>query len=122
MEQHFSVEKIEKLKRANQRLLLDDKLGRDIIFVYCPPKVGSTSLVSSLRIFGNKKYIVLHVHNEKMLEVLYDIKDITINEIIQYNSLLGKRIFVFDVYRHPVEHKISIFFEKLEKFHSQLAI
>jgi len=116
----FSSDKIQKLKSANERLLINDKSNeprdRNIIFVYCPPKVGSTSLVSSLRLFGYERYNVLHIHNESILKVLYNI-DVTINELIKYNSLLGKNVYVIDIYRSPIEQKISIFFEKLEKFH-----
>jgi hypothetical protein len=42
----------------------------NILFVYTPPKVGSTSLVSSLRFSASHKYLILHVHNETMLNVL----------------------------------------------------
>ena len=116
----FSSEKIEKHKFANRALLINDdsdkERDRNIIFVYCPPKVGSTSLVSSIRLFANEKFNVLHLHNEQILKFLYDI-DVSINDIIKYNSYLGKNIFVFDIYRNPIEKKISIFFEKLESLH-----
>ena len=110
----------EKLRRANERLLIKDNSNeekdRNLIFIYCPPKVGSTSLVSSLRLFACEKYTVLHIHNEEMLKKLYDI-DVSINDLIQYNSSLGKNIYVIDIYRVPIEQKISVFFEKLEKIH-----
>lgn len=116
----FSHKKIEKLKRANEKLLIldnsDKERDKNIIFVYCPPKVGSTSLVSSIRLFANEKYNVLHLHNEQILKILYDI-DVSIMEIIIYNRQLGKNIYVFDIYRTPIEKKISIFFEKLESLH-----
>jgi hypothetical protein len=116
----FSEEKIEKLKNANKRLMIDDDSNeerqRNLIFIYCPPKVGSTSLVSSIRLFANEKYNVIHFHSDIVLSALYNI-DVSINDIINYNSYLGKKIYVFDIYRTPIEHKISIFFEKLEKFH-----
>jgi hypothetical protein len=92
----------------------------NIIFVYTPPKVGSTSLVSSLRLSGSEKYIVLHVHDETMLSVLtgYDNPhNITIMDIIHFNASLGKRVFVIDIYRTPLERKMSIFFENLACFH-----
>jgi hypothetical protein len=116
----FTSEQIKKLKDANHRLLIntDCNEGRNgnLIFVYCPPKVGSTSLVSSIRLFANEYYNVLHLHNEEILRALYGI-EVSINEIIKFNSLLGKKIIVFDVYRNPIEHKISIFFEKLTTLH-----
>ena len=92
----------------------------NIIFVYTPPKVGSTSLVSSLRLSGSEKYIVLHVHDETMLSVLtgYDNPhNITIMDIIHFNASLGKRVFVIDIYRTPLERKMSMFFENLACFH-----
>lgn len=110
----------EKLKNANKRLLIKDdsneERDRNIIFVYCPPKVGSTSLVTSLRLFCYEKFTILHLHGEEILKTLYDI-DVTINDIIEYNSSLGKKVYVIDIYRFPIEQKISIFFEKLEKYH-----
>ena len=116
----FTEEMIEKLKSANKRLLIDDNSNKErqqnIVFVYCPPKVGSTSLVSSIRLFANDKYNVIHLHNESILKILYNI-DVSIIDLIKYNGILGKNIYVFDVYRHPIENKISVFFEKLEKFH-----
>lgn len=109
-----------KLKYANEKLLIKDNTNderyNNLVFLYCPPKVGSTSLVTSLRIFACEKFHIMHLHNDQMLNHLYDV-DVTINDIIKYNSSLGKNIYVIDIYRLPIEHKISIFFEKLEKYH-----
>ena len=88
-----------------------------LIFVYSKPKVGSTSLVSSIRIFASQIYNVIHVHDENMLKVLGHISNITINEIILYNKYIGKEVFVIDVYRCPIERKISTFFEKIDCYH-----
>jgi hypothetical protein len=52
-----------------------------------------------------------------MLKVLCGIENVTVNEIIQYNNYLGKNIYVIDIYRSPIEHKISIFFEKIANYH-----
>jgi uncharacterized protein (UPF0218 family) len=105
----------EKLQYANERLLIKDNSNeekdKNLIFIYCPPKVGSTSLVSSLRLFACEKFTVLHVHGEEMLKTIYNI-DVSINEIINYNSSLGKNIYVIDIYRTPIERKISEFFQK----------
>jgi hypothetical protein len=84
-----------------------------IVFVFCPPKVGSTSLITSLRLSLPSLFTVLHIHDELMLDVLCNIKDITINEIIEYNRNLGKNIYVIDIFRTPIEHKISYFFENI---------
>jgi len=45
---------------------------------------------------------------------LSDIKNISINSIIAYNARIGNAVYVIDIYRHPIEHKISYFFEHIE--------
>jgi hypothetical protein len=55
-----------------------------------------------------------------MLSVITGIKNnnnITINELIQYNSAIGKKVYVIDVYRNPIERKISEYFELLTSYH-----
>jgi hypothetical protein len=55
-----------------------------------------------------------------MLSVLtnYENKEnITITELINYNSSIGKNVYVIDVYRNPIERKISEYFEILSSFH-----
>ena len=91
--------------------------NKAVVFVYSIPKVGSTTIVSSLRIFATYKLKVIHVHDEVMLSVLAGIKNVTINQIIEYNRLIGKKVYVIDIYRSPIEHKISVFFEKLSTYH-----
>ena len=87
------------------------------IFIYSPPKVGSTTLVSSLRISLGKLYNIIHIHDEVMLTVLTGITNISVNDIINHLSIIGKNVFVFDIYRSPIERKISTFFEKLSPYH-----
>ena len=87
------------------------------IFIYTPPKVGSTTLVSSLRISLGKTYNVIHIHDEIMLSVLTGINNVKINDIINYLSLNGKKVYVIDVYRTPIERKMSEFFEKISPYH-----
>jgi hypothetical protein len=117
----FSLEKIELLKLANKKLNIKDdsneERSKNIIFIYTPPKVGSTSLASSLRLFGNHKYTIFHIHDELMIKVLYKIEDVTINEIIHYNKFIGKNVYVIDIYRSPIEKKMSHFFEEIDTFH-----
>jgi hypothetical protein len=113
---------VEHVSEFNKRIFNSDiwKNYPNIIFVYTPPKVGSTSLVSSLRLSGSEKYMVLHVHDETMLSVLtgYDNPhNVTIMDIIHFNASIGKRVFVIDIYRTPLERKMSIFFENLACFH-----
>jgi len=90
---------------------------QNIIFIYTPPKVGSTTLVSSLRISLGKSFGVIHIHDDIMLNVLTGINDVTVNEIIQFLASEGKNIYVIDVYRTPIERKMSEFFEKIAPYH-----
>ena len=113
--------KLPQIKEANNKifgsLLKDTELYNNIIFVYTPPKVGSTSLVSSIRISASHKFSIIHIHDEIMLNFFTGINSITINEIIQYNSYIGKNVYVIDVYRTPIERKFSEFFEKISSYH-----
>jgi hypothetical protein len=117
----FTEEKMHLLKDANEKMLICDDLSeeknKNLLFVYCPPKVGSTSLVTSFRLCALGKFTVLHIHDELMLKVLCGIENVTVNEIILYNKSLGKNVYVIDIYRTPIEQKISAFFEKISSFH-----
>jgi hypothetical protein len=110
-------EKLKMLINTNELLNINKHQQNKLIFVYSAPKVGSTSIVSSFRIFGIEKLDIIHIHDEEMLHVLAKIKDITINEIILFNKYLGKEIYVINVYRSPIERKISAFFEKIGSYH-----
>ena len=109
--------RVELLKNANSKIGLSDAKTKNIVFVYTPPKVGSTTLVSSIRLSATYKFKVVHVHDEEMLYVLNGITDITINELIKYNKYIGRNVYVIDVYREPLERKMSEFFDKLASFH-----
>ena len=87
------------------------------IFIYTPPKVGSTTLVSSLRLSLGAGFSVIHIHDETMLQVLTGITNVSINDIIKYLSDSGKTVYVIDVYRTPIERKMSEFFEKISPYH-----
>ena len=87
------------------------------IFVYTPPKVGSTTLVSSLRISLLASFSIIHIHDDIMLGVLTGIKNVTVNEIIQFLAQTGKNVYVIDVYRTPIERKMAEFFEKISIYH-----
>lgn len=117
----FTEEEHRLLKDANEKMgICEDQSvekNKNLIFVYCPPKVGSTTLVTSFRLSALNKFTIFHIHDELMLKVLCGIENVTINEIIRYNRCLGKNIYIVDIYRSPIEHKISVFFEKLSSFH-----
>ena len=113
-----------RMKQVNEKIGISDDMSvehnKNIIFVYTTPKVGSTTLVSSLRISLGKTYNIIHIHDEVMLSVLTGINNITVNEMINYLATLGKNVFVIDVYRTPIERKISEFFERSTSWFSQL--
>lgn len=117
----FTSDELKNLHDINNKLNLNmsEKFGRseNIIFVYCPPKVGSTTLVTSIRISAAYKYTVLHIHDDVTLQVMANINNITVNQLIKYNKQIGKNIVVIDIYRSPVERKISQFFEEIAEFH-----
>jgi len=100
-----------------RQLEFDKQPNKKLVFVFSAPKVGSTSIVSSLRIFCSEEINVIHIHDEEMLYVLRKIRGITINEIILYYSYIGKEVYVIDVYRSPIERKISAYFEKIGSYH-----
>ena len=110
-------EKLKFLIKANELLNINKTNNSKLIFVYSAPKVGSTSIVSSLRIFGSDKLDVIHIHDEEMLKVLAHIQNVTVNELILFNKYLGKDVYVINVYRSPIERKISAFFEKIGAYH-----
>ena len=87
------------------------------IFIYTPPKVGSTTLVTSLTLSLGPNYNIIHIHDEVMFEVLTGIKNIKIIDIINYLGSIGKNVYVIDVYRPLLERKISEYFEKLTELH-----
>lgn len=111
-------DKLNALIQANKLLHIDNETQRPLVFVYSMPKVGSTSIVSSLRIFGIHKLNVIHVHDETMLQTLsHQTTNVTINEIILFNQYLGKTVYVINIYRSPIERKMSAFFEKICSYH-----
>ena len=125
--QDFTNEEyLNNMKYVNESLGISDDFSieknKNIIFVYTPPKVGSTTLVSSIRLNACGKFTVLHLHNEIMLKIVYKITDVTVLDIIKYNKFLGKNIYVIDIYRSPIEQKISSFFENIHSFHFNVPI
>jgi hypothetical protein len=107
--------KLEEIKDAIKKLFVNE--NENYIFIYTPPKVGSTTLVSSLRISLGRSYNIIHIHDEVMLGVLTGVTNVTINEIIHYLSNQQKNVYVIDVYRSPIERKLSEFFEKISPYH-----
>ena len=106
---------MEKIEEAISKIFQYD--SQKFIFVYTPPKVGSTTLVTSLRISLGKSFNVIHIHDNIMLSVLTDINDVTVNDIINFLGEKGKKVYVIDIYRTPIERKMSEFFEKISPYH-----
>lgn len=113
----WNEEKLKDLEKINNILFKNKEKNKNIIFIYTPPKVGSTALVSSIRISASQKYSVLHIHDEMMLKVFTGFGTVSINDIILYNKRIGKNVFVIDIYRTPIERKISEYFEKITCHH-----
>ena len=112
-----NTDKFSLLMKANEMLNIHTLNNKRLVFVYSCPKVGSTSIVSSLRMFGLDKIDIIHIHNEDMMRVLSHINNITINEVILFNKHLGRNVYVINIYRSPIERKISTFFEKIGSYH-----
>lgn len=121
-EEMFSEEKKRDLETAYQMIHHMSKdpnseRNNQWIFVYCAPKVGSTSLVSSLKLFACEKYTVFHAHDDNPLHTLTNIDTITMLEFIHYSATEGKKVVVFDIYRTPLERKMSEYFEYICDLH-----
>ena len=117
----LSPEKINALEDLNSKLLnKNPSPNNNIIFVYCPPKVGSTTLVSSIRLSAAQKFTIIHIHDETLFSAISvnpNVGDISVADIIFYNKSLGKNVWVIDIYRSPIERKISEFFEQISPLH-----
>ena len=115
-------DRLEYIKEFNDSIFRNESIKNKntLIFIYTPPKVGSTTLVTSFRISCARRVNVLHIHDENMLSIITGIKNnnnVTVNELINYNSSFGKSVYVIDVYRTPIERKISEYFELLTSYH-----
>jgi hypothetical protein len=77
-------------------------------------------LVSSIRLSAAKKFSVVHLHDETLFWAILDNKNsanVSVYDIILYNKLLGKNVYVIDIFRSPIERKISEFFEQIDSIH-----
>jgi hypothetical protein len=103
----------------------DINLYRDIIVVYCSPKVGSTTLVTSLRLCFSDKFMIFHTHEESIFKFMdKSSKDLTVSDILKNSNIIGdnlpkkfRKIYLIDIYRSPIERKISEFFENISTHH-----
>lgn len=117
----FSREQELAMEDLNSKLLNKNPMpNNNIIFVYCPPKVGSTTLVTSLRLSAAQKFTVIHIHDKTLFSAISEhetISQIEVNDYILYNKFIGKNVYVIDIFRSPVERKISEFFEYISPLH-----
>lgn len=99
-------------------------LYRDIIVLYCPEKVGSSSIVSSIRLYASDKFMVFHTHEEKIADIFnIATSHIRISDILLNNNIINpqtgqpRQIYFIDIFRTPIERKISSFFQKISEIH-----
>ena len=103
----------------------DPAIYRDIILVYSPPKVASTSLITSIRLSASDQYYVMHTHDEIIFKSSLGenhhtcVSDILENGSDIWNPLTQKNrhVFIIDIYRDPIERKISEYFHEISTLH-----
>jgi hypothetical protein len=83
------------------------------VFIYCGGKCGSTTLLNTFKENGFK---TLHLHGKQHFPTLCkDIVEAT--GISDFPSFLSyqksEKIYIIDVYRTPIERKISSFFQNI---------
>ena len=107
-----------------QQQMNDPLLSRDIILLYCPQKVGSTSVVTSIRLSAPEKFFVMHTHDEIIFKSTGGVNNNVCVSDIERNvglknvgSGLPRNIYIIDIYRTPIERKISEFFHEIGIYH-----
>lgn len=109
------MNKVEKISKKS--------LYRNLIILYCPEKVGSTSIASSIRIFASDEFIVFHTHDDKIADIVNQGQIIRVKDLIMNNKILNpytnefRKIYLIDIFRTPIERKISAFFQKISEIH-----
>lgn len=116
--EHPQVQVQSVLETLSDALGITASTAQHLVFVYSAPKVGSTTLVSSLRLFCSHRLHVVHIHDEAMLSRITSLPPaFRVHDLIAHHRDLGKKVHVIDVYRTPIERKISLFFEHLATLH-----
>lgn len=99
-------------------------LYRDLVLLYSPPKVGSTCVVSSIRMSAADKFYVMHTHDEIIFKTsLGEQNNTCVSDVIKNTSIFNpitnenRKVYVIDIYRHPIERKISEFFHEISTLH-----
>ena len=85
------------------------------IIVYCGGKCGSSTLHTTFKKNGLNSY---KIHDNNYFKYLCNLfkKDTTktIFDVIDFNVKQNKIIYIIDVYRTPIERKVSAFFQNFE--------
>jgi hypothetical protein len=108
---------------VNNKMLVNNFPYRDLIILYCPEKVGSTSIVSSIRISAGDKFMVFHTHEDKIADIVNQCNIIRVKDLIMNNKVINpstnefRKIYLIDIFRTPIERKISCFFQKISEIH-----
>jgi len=89
--------------------------NRILVTICCPAKVGSTSLVSSLRLSACDKLFVLHTHGNTIFSGIMNGLNLNVSDVVKNASV--RQVVLIDIYRTPVEQKISEFFHEIGTLH-----
>lgn len=126
-QQQFSKPGTENATPTKETLVAIDysnpSLYRDLVLLYCPQKVGSTSIVTSIRLSNSEKFFVMHTHDEIIFKSPIRENDIVVKDMVRNTCVknvatgLPRKVYVIDIYRTPIERKISEFFHEMGEFH-----
>ena len=83
------------------------------VFVFCSGKSGSMSLYNT---FKNSGFKCLHCHTPHQFKRTRPEIEDSIFEIIETSRKRLEKVYIIDVYRNPIERKLSSFFNNLD-FH-----
>jgi hypothetical protein len=101
-------------------------MQRDIVLLYCPSKVGSTAITTSIRMSASEKFCVFHTHDETVVTIIRGNntnKHITVTELIKNTEVINsetncnRKVYVIDIYRPTIEKRISEYFQDLAEKH-----
>lgn len=108
----------------NTDQILNEYLYRNIVLLYCPSKVGSTTIASSIRVSLSEKFFVFHTHDFTVAKIMTNgsIKEISVLDILRTagtKNLKGenRKVYVIDIFRPQIERKISEYFQNLSEKH-----
>lgn len=86
---------------------------RSVVVVCCPPKVGSTALISSLRISACESFFTLHCHGNIIFSNVVKNEELKVSDVVKNKY----PVYLIDIFRTPVENKLSEFFHEIGNLH-----